>query len=106
MLAGGRLKLGPKRKDSGFHRIHKLHLEAQDSENVEVTKISLLDKQVSTTDNGQNGKEGSILTLGSPRNHLHQINTTNNMGLRAKIKSSIENIDYPDRLSGKEAKEL
>lgn len=34
MLGGGRLKLGPKRKDSGFQRIHKLHQEGQDAENV------------------------------------------------------------------------
>lgn len=89
MLAGGRLKLGPKRKDSGFHRIHKLHQEAVCSENEEAAKISLLEKHGTNAENRENSREGAVLTLGSPRNHLHQINSTNNIGLRSKLKSNI-----------------
>jgi hypothetical protein len=44
MIAGGRLKLGPKRKDSGFHRLHKLHQDGVDAENFDSQRMVLVDK--------------------------------------------------------------
>lgn len=95
MIAGGRLKLGPKRKDSGFHRLHKLHQEAIDSENVDIHKLTLLDKQTNHHDSKETGKERQLLQLGSPRNHLHLISNTPNIDLGPKSKVSYEVVNAP-----------
>ena len=93
MIPGGRLKLGPKRKDSGFHRLHKLHQEPIDTENLDSQKLALFDKQQNHQDFKDLGKDTHVLQLGSPRNHLHLITNTPNIGLGVKSKVNYEVFD-------------
>lgn len=97
MIAGGRLKLGPKRKDSGFHRLHKLHQDGVDAENFDSHRMVLVDKHQNYPEQKETDKDTHFLQLGSPRNHLHLICNTPNIGFGLKNKVNTEIIEVPQK---------
>lgn len=65
-----------------------------------------MEKHQPTGDDLETSKDRAVLQIASPRNLLHQINTTNNIGLRSKVRSNLENLDGPPKQPAHDSKEL